>query len=195
MISLLRGKIAEKSLGRITIDVNGVGYGVAVPLSTYYKLSEIGSETELKIYTHMKDSLIDLYGFLSDGERSIFTMLLGVSGVGPRVAVNILSNVSPGDLVKYITSGELKSKKIPGLGPKLATRLITELKDKISKLSESDEIEKPASNLEDIISALLNLGYRRNEIDEHISGIEEIVINDKDIQDSLKEVLKIMRKA
>jgi len=109
--------------------------------------------------------------------------------------VNILSNVSPGDLVKYITSGELKSKKIPGLGPKLATRLITELKDKISKLRESDEIEKPASNMEDIVSALLNLGYRRNEIDEHISGIEEIVINDKDIQDSLKEVLKIMRKA
>jgi len=161
MISLLRGKIAEKSLGRITIDVNGVGYGVAVPLYTYYKLSEIGSETELKIYTHMKDSLIELYGFLSDSERSIFTMLLGVSGVGPRVAVNILSNVSPGDLVKYITSGELKSKRIPGLGPKLATRLITELKDKISKLSESDEIEKPASNMEDIISALLNLGYRK----------------------------------
>lgn len=195
MISLLRGKIAEKSLGRITIDVNGVGYGVAVPLSTYYKLSEIGSETELKIYTHMKDSSIELYGFLSASERSIFTMLLGVSGVGPRVAVNILSNVSPGDLVKYITSGELISKKIPGLGPKLATRLITELKDKISKLSGSDEIEKPVSNLEDIISALLNLGYRRNEIDEHISGIEEILINDKDIQDSLKEVLKIMRTA
>ncbi len=194
MISLLRGKIAEKSLGRIVIDIHGVGYGVTVPLSTYYRLPERGSETELKIYTHMKEDGIELFGFLTEDERRIFTSLLSVSGVGPRVATNILSSISPGELVLAISSGDLVKKKIPGIGPKLALRLITELKDKVSEIQPAGDRGEKIGILEDIISALVNLGYKRNEIDERISRIEEVTSEEKDIEKALKESLKIMKR-
>ena len=194
MISLLRGKIAEKSLGRIVIDIHGVGYGVTVPLSTYYRLPERGSETELRIYTHMKEDGIELFGFLTEDERRIFTSLLSVSGVGPRVATNILSSISPGELVLAISSGDLVKKKIPGIGPKLALRLITELKDKVSEIQPAGDRGEKLEILEDIISALVNLGYKRNEIDERISRIEEITSKENDIEKALKESLKIMRR-
>src|SRR3972149_12280719 len=192
MISLLRGKIAEKSLGKIVIDIQGVGYGVTVPLSTYYRLPERGNETELKIYTHMKEDGIELFGFLTADERKIFTSLLGVAGVGPRVATNILSSISPGELVSAISSGDLVKKKIPGIGPKLALRLITELKDKVSEIQPAgDDLEK-MEILEDIISALITLGYKRNEIDQRISQLQEVTSKEKDIEKALKESLKIM---
>ena len=194
MISLLRGKIAEKSLGKIVIDIHGVGYGVTVPLSTYYRLPERGSETELKIYTHMKGDGIELFGFLTEDERRIFTSLLGVAGVGPRVATNILSSISPGELVSAISSGDLVKKKIPGIGPKLASRLITELKDKVSMIQPAGDDREKMEILEDIISALINLGYKRSEIDEHISQLQEVTLKEKDIEKALKESLKIMRR-
>jgi Holliday junction DNA helicase RuvA len=194
MISLLRGKIAEKALGRIVIDIHGVGYGVSVPLSTYYRLPELGGQTELKIHTHVKDDGIELYGFLTEDERRLFTSLLGISGVGPRMATNILSSVSPAELVESISSGDLAKKKIPGIGPKLASRLVTELKDKVSKIRPVIEVEEQVGMLEDVISALLNLGYKKNEIDEHISKLEEVASQEKDIEIALRESLKIMRK-
>jgi len=194
MISLLRGKIAEKSLGKIVIDIHGVGYGVTVPLSTYYRLPERGSETELKIYTHMKGDGIELFGFLTEDERRIFTSLLGVAGVGPRVATNILSSISPGELVSAISSGDLVKKKIPGIGPKLASRLITELKDKVSMIQPAGDDREKMEILEDIISALINLGYKRNEIDQRISQLQEVTSKEKDIEKALKESLKIMRR-
>jgi Holliday junction DNA helicase RuvA len=194
MISLLRGRIAEKSLGKIVLDIHGVGYGITVPLSTYYRLPELGGQTELKIYTHMKDDGIELFGFLTEDERRIFTSLLSVSGVGPRVATNILSSISPTELVSAISSGDLAKKRIPGIGPKLASRLVTELKDKISKIQPVGEVVEKAGILEDVISALLNLGYKKQEIDEHISQLEEVAAKEKDIETTLRESLKIMRK-
>ncbi len=194
MISLLRGRIAEKSLGRIVIDIHGVGYGVTVPLSTYYRLPEIGGEVELKIHTHIKDDAIELFGFLTDDEKRIFTMLLGVSGVGPKVATNILSSISPAELVSAISSGELSKKKIPGIGSKLASRLVTELKDKALKIQPKGEVAGKAGILEDVISALLNLGYTKSEIDEHILQLEELSANENDIEMALRESLKVMRK-
>ncbi|MCI0454033.1 MAG: Holliday junction branch migration protein RuvA [Candidatus Dadabacteria bacterium] len=194
MISLLRGKIAEKSLGKIVVDIHGVGYGVTVPLSTYYRLPERGSETELKIYTHMKEDGIELFGFTTEDERRVFILLLGVAGVGPRLATNILSSIIPGELVSAISSGDLAKKKIPGIGPKLASRLITELKDKVSEIEPSADVGKRTEVLEDVISALINLGYKRNEIDERISQIEEVTSKEKDIEKALKESLKIMRR-
>jgi Holliday junction DNA helicase RuvA len=194
MISLLRGRIAEKSLGRIVIDIHGVGYGVTVPLSTYYRLPEIGGEAELKIHTHIKDDAIELFGFLTDDEKRIFTMLLGVSGVGPKVATNILSSISPAELVSAISSGELSKKKIPGIGSKLASRLVTELKDKALKIQPKGEVAGKAGILEDVISALLNLGYTKSEIDEHILQLEELSANENDIEMALRESLKVMRK-
>ncbi len=194
MISLLRGKIAEKSLGRAILDVHGVGYGVTVPLSTYYRLPGSGSEAELKIYTHMKESGIELFGFLTEEEKAVFTLLIGVSGVGPRVATNILSNVSPDEFASAVSSGDLAKKKIPGIGPKLASRLITELKDRISELPVSEAAQREAGILEDVISALLNLGYKKNEVDEHISEIESITAGEDDIETALKHSLKLMKR-
>jgi Holliday junction DNA helicase RuvA len=195
MISLLRGRIAEKYLGKIVVDIHGVGYGVTVPLITYYRLPELGGETELKINTHMKDNGIELFGFLTEDERRLFTMLLGVSGVGPRMATNILSSISPNEFVSSISSGDLSKKKIPGIGPKLALRLVTELKDKVSKIQPGGEAVKKAGILEDVISALLNLGYTKGEIDEHILQLEEVIATEKDIETALRESLKIMRRA
>ena len=194
MISLLRGRIAEKSLGKIVVDIHGVGYGVTVPLSTYYRLPELGGEAELKIYTHMKDDGIELFGFLTEDERRIFTLLLSVSGVGPRVATNILTSISPTELVSSISSGDLAKKKIPGIGPKLASRLVTELKDKVAHFQPVGEVVEKGGILEDVISALLNLGYKKPEIDEHIAQLEEITAKEKNIETALRESLKIMRR-
>lgn len=194
MISLLRGKIAGKQLGKVILDVGGVGYGVTVPLSTYYRLEEPGSETELKIHTHMKESGIELFGFLTEEEKAVFTLLIGVSGVGPKVATNILSNISPGEFASAISSGDLARRKIPGIGPKLASRLTNELKDKVSSVPVSEEARREAGILEDVISALLNLGYKKNEIDEHISEIENIAARENDIETSLRESLKLMKR-
>ncbi|MGH7900278.1 MAG: Holliday junction branch migration protein RuvA [Thermodesulfobacteriota bacterium] len=195
MISLLRGKVAEKSIGKIVLDVNGVGYGVTVPLSTYYRLPDLGDEAELKIYTHLKDEGIELVGFLTEDERRIFTLLIGVSGVGPRAATNILSNISPQELVSAISSGDLGRKKISGIGPKLASRLVTELKDKVTIFKQLENIGREKEVLGDVVSALLNLGYTKNEIDEQILRLEEITEQEEGIETALRESLKLMKKA
>jgi Holliday junction DNA helicase RuvA len=194
MISLLRGKVAHKTLGKVVVDVNGVGYGVTVPLSTYYRLPETGSETELKIHTSMKDSSIELFGFHTEDERAVFTLLISVAGVGPRVATNILSYITPGEFAQAISAGELERRKIPGIGPKLASRLTTELKDKVSGLGVSGETAGKGGVLEDVVSALLNLGYKKAEIDERISELERISAGETGIEAALRESLKVMRK-
>ena len=147
MISLLRGTVADKTLGKVIIDVRGVGYGVTVPLSTYYRLPETGGESELKIHTHMKDSGIELFGFLTEEEKSVFTLLIGVAGIGPKVATNILSNIAPDEFAASVSSGDLARRKIPGIGPKLASRLVTELKDKVGELKMTGGIHKEAGML------------------------------------------------
>ena len=194
MISLLRGTVADKTLGKVIIDVRGVGYGVTVPLSTYYRLPETGGESELKIHTHMKDSGIELFGFLTEEEKSVFTLLIGVAGIGPKVATNILSNIAPDEFAASVSSGDLARRKIPGIGPKLASRLVTELKDKVGELKMTGGIHKEAGMLEDVMSALLNLGYKKSEIDEHISEIEDISANESDIETALRKSLKLMKK-
>lgn len=194
MISLLRGKVAHKILGKVIIDVHGVGYGVTVPLSTYYRLPDLGGEAELKIYTSMKDASIELFGFLTEDERVVFTLLISVAGVGPRVATNILSSITPAEFVSAISSGDLVRKRIPGIGPKLASRLTTELRDKISELRISEELVKEPGVLEDVVSALLNLGYKKAEIDERISELEKISADEGGIEKALRESLKVMKR-
>ncbi len=194
MISLLRGKVAHKILGKVIIDVHGVGYGVTVPLSTYYRLPDLGGEAELKIYTSMKDASIELFGFLTEDERVVFTLLISVAGVGPRVATNILSSITPAEFVSAISSGDLVRKRIPGIGPKLASRLTTELRDKISELRISEEPVKEPGVLEDVVSALLNLGYKKAEIDERISELEKISADEGGIEKALRESLKVMKR-
>lgn len=194
MISLLRGKIADKPLGHVVIDVNGVGYGVIVPLSTYYRLGAVGEEAELKIHTSVKDTAIELFGFLSEDERAVFTLLISVAGVGPKLATNILSNVSPAEFASAVSSGELAKRKIPGIGPKLASRLVTELADKIKELGLAAAGTSEAGMLASVISALLNVGYKKAEIDERISEIEEVCSNEPEMEYALRQALRIMKK-
>ncbi len=195
MISLLRGKIARKSLEELVLDVNGVGYGVIVPLSTYNNLPAVGEIAEINIYTYVKENVLELFGFSSFDEKRMFVMLIGVSGIGPRASINILSNVSPSELVSGIKSGELGRRKIPGIGPKLASRIINELKDKVKLFDSYDEPgrDQRDNQIKDILSVLTNLGYKNNEIDDRMSKIREILSNNQDIENALKETLKIMR--
>ncbi len=194
MISLLRGNIAQKSLGNVVVDVGGVGYGVTVPLSTYYKLPEQGGKVELQIHTSMKDSSIELFGFFTQEEKDVFAILIGVSGVGPKVATSILSNITPSELASAISSGDLAKRKIAGIGPKMASRLTTELKDKLSGFESASETGTKSGIVGDVISALMNLGYKRPEIDERISELEEITSNESNLEVALRECLKVMKK-
>ena len=194
MISLLRGKIAEKSDGSLIVDVGGVGYGVTVPLSTFSSLSDTGTEVELKIHTHIKENSFELFGFLTDNEKKIFRCLIGISGIGPKGATNILSNITPEELVNSIIAGDLPRRKVSGIGPKTATRIMNELKDKLAAYGCEPSATTVNSLVDDMKSALLNLGFTKNEIDENVNQLNEISAKTVNIGESVREALKIMKK-
>src|SRR5438876_8394538 len=159
VIAHLRGKLTQKDPVRVIVDVNGVGYEVFVPLTTYTALPDTGSEVSIDIHTHVREDLIALYGFSTRRERSIFEKLMTISGIGPKLAVTILSGGSVEDLVGAIKRGDLaRLTAIPGVGKKTAERIILELRDKLQDFAES-----PAkSSVEaDVLSALENLAYNR----------------------------------
>jgi Holliday junction DNA helicase RuvA len=163
MIGQLRGRLADKRPSQVLVDVGGVGYQVAVPLSTYAALGELHSEVTLLIHTHVREDALALYGFLSSREKHIFELLLSASGVGPSLALKILSGMSVEELVPAIRGGDLvRLTKIPGVGRKTAERMVVELKDRLDAVTT--ESEKPAASgaggaRTDVVSALVNLGY------------------------------------
>jgi Holliday junction DNA helicase RuvA len=163
MIGLLRGRMLEKRPNQVILDVGGVGYLVAVPLSTFAALGELHAEVTLLIHTHVREDALALYGFLSAREKHLFELLLGASGVGPTLALKILSGMNVEELVPAIRTGDLaRLTKIPGVGRKTAERMVVELKDKLEAVAA--EAEKPAAaspaGVEaDVRSALINLGY------------------------------------
>ena len=159
MIAHLRGKLAQKDPSRVIVDVNGVGYEVFVPLTTFTALPALGSEVSIDIHTHVREDLIALYGFSTRRERTIFEKLMTISGIGPKLAVTILSGGSVEDLVGAIKRSDLaRLTSIPGVGRKTAERIILELKDKLQDFAETQA--KPAVEV-DVLSALENLGYNR----------------------------------
>ena len=194
MIYLLRGLIACKEIGTVVVDVNGVGYGVTVPLSTYYDLGTVGEEVELKIHTSHRENSIELFGFLTDGEKKLFEKLIGVSGIGPKAATNVLSNVSVSELVRSIVNGNLAQRKIRGIGTKTATKIVNELKDKLDDLATDEEPSESNSMLNDTLSALLNLGYTRVEVEKKTPEIKKIIEMSGSIEDALRDSLKVIRK-
>ncbi|PYU69107.1 MAG: Holliday junction branch migration protein RuvA [Acidobacteria bacterium] len=162
MIGQLRGRLAEKRPNQVLVDVGGVGYLVQVPLSTYAALGELHTEVTLLIHTHVREDTLALYGFVSAREKHFFEMLLSASGVGPTLALKILSGMSVEELVPAIRGSDLaRLTRIPGVGRKTAERMVVELKDKLEAVAV--ETEKPASSpagIEaDVVSALVNLGY------------------------------------
>ena len=193
MIYLLRGVIACKEIGTVVVDVGGVGYGVTVPLSTYYDLGAVGGEVELKIHTSHRENSIELFGFLTDGEKKLFEKLIGVSGIGPKAATNVLSNISVPELVRSIKNGNLAQRKIRGIGTKTATKIVNELKDKLDDLALDEESSISNTMLNDTVSALLNLGYTRSEVEKKTSEIKKIIEVSESIEDILKDSLKVIR--
>jgi len=167
MIAMLSGKIALKSPDAVILDVQGVGYRVQIPFSTYFALPEEGAPLSLHIHTNVKEDAIHLYGFLTLQEKQFFQLLLSVTGVGPKLARDILSNIQPDELASALARGDLaRLSAIPGIGKKSAERLVLELKDKVVKLGlVSGRQLAPAeggavSVRDDVSSALTNLGYK-----------------------------------
>ena len=169
MIGLLRGRLLEKRPNQVILDVGGVGYLVAVPLSTFAALSDLHAEVTLLIHTHVREDALALYGFLSAREKHFFELLLGASGVGPSLALKILSGMNVEELVPAIRTGDLaRLTKIPGVGRKTAERMVVELKDKLEAVAIETERPAPSSPAgveADVKSALLNLGYDERTAD------------------------------
>ena len=168
MIAFLRGRILDKQPNLLIVDVQGVGYHVNVPLSTFYEVGDIGADVSLRIYTHVREDALQLYGFLTALEQQIFERLIAISGIGPKLAVAVLSGIEPGELVASIHRGDIaRLTAIPGVGRKTAERMVLELKDRLAQLTVSAGApiaisDSPGERLRaDLLSALQNLGYHR----------------------------------
>ncbi|HRZ87143.1 MAG TPA: Holliday junction branch migration protein RuvA [bacterium] len=167
MISYLTGTLAESSPNRITVEVGGVGYDVAIPLSSYENLPDLNGKVKVLIYQHVREDVLDLYGFLTAGERDLFKTLLGVTGIGPKVAIGILSGIAQHEFYEAIAAHDTKRlSSVPGVGKKTAERLILELKDKVdvsaaASVSAGRPPMKGASLFGDVAGALVALGYKQ----------------------------------
>jgi Holliday junction DNA helicase RuvA len=163
MIALLRGTLIEKSPNQAIVEAGGVGYDVMIPVSTFTGLPDAGAEVRLKIHTHVREDALLLYGFLTADEKTLFERLIGVSGIGPKLGVTILSGLPAGDLIRAIRGGEVdKLVRIPGIGKKTAERMVLELRDKLAAPSSEGPAAEHAPALSDVerdvLSALTNLG-------------------------------------
>ena len=167
MIGSLHGRLSEKQPSRLVVDVQGVGYELQVPLSTFYGLGEVGSDVSLRVHTHVREDALSLFGFATRLELDVFERLIGISGVGPRLALAVLSGIEPPELVRAVRAGDVvRLTKIPGVGKKTAERIVLELKDRLPAGLDidvdSDEGGATDGDLrDDVLSALLNLGYHR----------------------------------
>jgi Holliday junction DNA helicase RuvA len=201
MIASLTGRLAFKAPTYLVLDVHGVGYEVFIPLSTYYGLPNLSESISLSVHTHVREDAIQLFGFLTSQEKDAFVLLTSVSGVGPKLALSVLSALPVSDLVSAIRSEDVeKLTTISGIGNKSASRLVLELKDKVEKLhpglapaSESPRQGQDAT-FDDALSALVNLGYRSQDAKEALkqvkkSNAESIVLKDM-IRESLKELAR-----
>jgi Holliday junction DNA helicase RuvA len=167
VIAYLRGRLSAKQPNRIVIDVNGVGYDVSVPLSTFYGLGDEGTEVALRIHTHVREDALALYGFATALELVLFERLIGISGIGPKLALAVLSGIEPNELVRAIEQSNIaRLTAIPGVGKKTSERIIVELKDRLPRLrpeiaAVGGDAIQPSGLRDDVLSALVNLGYHR----------------------------------
>ncbi|MBI5327472.1 MAG: Holliday junction branch migration protein RuvA [Deltaproteobacteria bacterium] len=197
MIAHVKGKIIHKSPESVIIDVAGVGYEVHIPLSTYYKLPEMEEYVSLNTYTHIREDAMQLYGFFTQREKEIFQLLIAVSGVGPRLARNILSGIPADDLASAISSADIaRLKAIPGIGGKTAERLVVELKDKMTAVSgvrgQGSGVRGDDGMSRDVYSALVNLGYKGPVADRAIEKARKTNAEAATFEILLKESLKVL---
>ena len=174
MIARLHGALLEKTPNRIVVDVAGVGYEVLVPLSTFYGLGDAGSPVTLRVHTHVREDLIALYGFSSALELDLFERLIAINGIGPKLALAVLSGIDPGELVRAIRAQDVaRLTRIPGVGKKTAERIGLELKDRLPHAAAAAEPAAAAGDdpREDLLSALTNLGYNRAVAEKAIDAV------------------------
>ncbi|MEO7156629.1 MAG: Holliday junction branch migration protein RuvA [Vicinamibacterales bacterium] len=195
MIARLNGKVLEKHPNRVIVDVNGVGYDVQVPLSTFYGVGDPGTPLSLRIHTHVREDQLALYGFAADLELIMFEKLIAVSGIGPKLALSVLSGIEPRDLAGAIQRNDLaRLTAIPGVGKKTAERICVELRDRLPKTIDTGPASAADSMREDLISALSNLGYHRLAIDKVLDKLP----GSKDeprFEDVLRAALKDLSRA
>ena len=198
MIAHLTGKLTHKSPDHIVVDVNGVGYQVFVPLSTFYALPDVGREVSLNIHTHLREAALKLFGFYTEEELKIFDQLITINKVGPKLAVTILSGMPPADLLSAINSSDVgKLNTIPGIGRKMAERLTLEMRDKLADISREfaakTEGSVPHNGLfDDALSALVNLGYKKNEVEKTLKSVYSQGKQEVSLENLIKKSLNLL---
>jgi Holliday junction DNA helicase RuvA len=200
MIAFLRGRVLEKHPNRIIVDVAGVGYDVSVPLSTFYTAGEPGTEIALRVHTHVREDQLALYGFATSLELTVFERLISISGIGPKLALAVLSGIEPRDLVSAVQRGDVaRLTRIPGVGKKTAERIVLELRDRLPKAMEAIATGAPAPPAvdalrDDLTSALTNLGYHRPAVDKALDRLLKDA-PDTRFEDVLRSALKELSRA
>ncbi len=199
MIAQIRGQLIQKNPGWVIVEANGVGYQVYVSLTTFYDLPEIEQPVRIFTYTHVREDALQLYGFSTALEKELFQILISVSGIGPKLALNILSGIAAPLLIASIASGDLnRLLSIPGVGRKTGERMILDLKDKVQKLESRVSVPPktplpPHEFFEDIVSALVNLGYKKNQAEATVGNIIQLKPAIQ-LEEALKESLRILSK-
>lgn len=194
---MLRGQLVKRDPAHVIVEVNGVGYRVFVPLSTYYRLPDERTEVFLHTVTHLREDALHLYGFITERERALFDLLRGVTGIGPRLAINILSGITAEELAAAIGRADLvRLSAIPGVGRKTSERIILELKEKILPLLEpaaaAPEGDRSEEVLQDVVSALLNLGYNRSAASKAAAKALRTVDGDQDFETVIRQALRLL---
>jgi Holliday junction DNA helicase RuvA len=197
MIAALTGRLASKAPSSVTLDVQGVGYEVFIPLSTFYALPDVDEAASLCVYTHLREDAIQLYGFLTLLEKDSFVLLTGVTGIGPKLALSVLSALSVPDFVSAVHAGDVeKLASVPGIGKKTAARIALELKDKVERLRVTPGPIPPAASgplgrlQEDALSALVNLGYRAADVKEAVKRAAQARPEPMPLTELIREALK-----
>lgn len=198
MIAHLYGKILAKSPEEVVVDVGGVGYRVFCPLSTFYALPDVGHETRLHVHTHVRDSAIDLFGFSTADELALFKRLITVSGIGPKLGLNVLSGIGPQDFVEAVVHEDLaRLTAAPGVGKKTAERMVLELRDKLTRIKWATarmDQARPAGGAEydDALSALVNLGYSSQAAKKALDRVMPEAGVDIAIEELLRRALQVL---
>lgn len=194
MIAYLKGNLIQKTPQSVVVNIGGVGYCAAIPLSTYFRIGEENSPVELHIYTHLTDNALALYGFSTKEERDLFLRLINISGIGPKLALNVLSGIGPVELEEAVQTSDIaRITLIPGIGKKTAMRIALELQEKMEK-QEKLLHAKGSKEREDLISTLMNLGFRRKEVEGVVDQTIKTFTSAAGIEKLLRECLKKMAK-
>jgi Holliday junction DNA helicase RuvA len=199
MIALLRGQLLEKHPNRLIVDVQGVGYDVQVPVSTFYQAGEPGQNVTLRIHTHVREDQIALFGFASMLEQQLFERLIGVNGIGPKLALAVLSGIEPKDLVAAVQQTDVaRLTRIPGVGRKTAERITLELRDRLPAIAELPTAggvivqDSHGSVRDDVISALVNLGYQRPAVEKAVERVLKANEAPAGFEEALRQALRQM---